>query len=106
MSIRLLYGSYSKNIKNIEIILECNKIDKENYKNLKLIETNLKDRIQNVTDQVKVMDTKIIGNTHDVLEKWKNTRSKQWKQKSTSKNDDSDKVSKIKILRMRNLRKV
>ena len=52
------------------------------------------------------MDTKTIGTTYDVLEKWKNTRSKQCKQKGTSENNDSDKVSKIKILRMRNLRKV
>ena len=52
------------------------------------------------------MDSKISGTTHDVLEKWKNTRSKQCKQKDTNENNDSDKVSLIKILRMRNLRKV
>ena len=51
------------------------------------------------------MDTKTTGNTHDILEKWKNARLKQCKQKGTSENNYSDKVSKIKILRMRNLRK-
>ena len=42
---------------------------KRKLQKLKIIETNLKDRIQKVTYQVKVMDTKITGTTHDVLEK-------------------------------------
>ena len=50
------------------------------------------------------MDAKTTVTTHDVLEKWKNTRSKQCKQKGTSENNDSDKVLLIKILSMRNLR--
>ena len=54
---------------------------KRKLQKLKIIETNLKDRIQKVTNQVKVMDIKTTGTTHDVLEKWKNRRSKQWKQK-------------------------
>ena len=75
-----------KEIENIKRILEWNnKIENENYKNKKIIETNLKDRIQKVTNRVKVMDTEITGTTHDVLEKWKNRRSKQWKQKGIAK---------------------
>ena len=78
MDLRWVLDSYmevtTKEIKNIKRILECNnKIDNENYKNLKLIETDLKDRIQKVINQVKEMDTKITGTTNEVREKWKNT---------------------------------
>ena len=87
----------TKEIENIKRILECsNKTDNENYKNLKLIETYLKDGIQKVINQVNVMDTKIAVTAHDVLEKLKNTRSKHWKQKGASKNNDSDKSFKDK----------
>ena len=96
MDLRWVLDSYmkvtTKEIKIIKRILECsNKIDNENYKNLKLIETDLKIRIQKVINQVKVMDINITGTTHDILDKWNNTRSKQCKQKGISKNNDSDK---------------
>ena len=50
MDLRWVSDSYmevtTKEIENIKRILECNsKIDNENYKILKLIETDLKDRI-------------------------------------------------------------
>ena len=82
MDLRWVLDSYmevtTKEIENIKRILEYNnKIGNENYKNLKLIDTDIKNSIQKVVDQVKEMDAKITGITHDVRGKLKNTRFKQ-----------------------------